>query len=664
MWILTPLTPRSSAQTCDHRIPPIAPRLVAMATLLNTMHGSAEPTTWAPEGAALPAIKGATSVRSPSRRPSTASVRSDGNGSQAPEMLMKQAEQWRQLYHDSEATCAQVKGERTAMHDQLSEALDRERQWAAESLELRCKTEELEEVQNALNEQLTNGRLLLQNKEESLCMLRCQLEAKEEELEKGRREQRQSQDLCRRLEDTLAQMAEQERQAAEQHEAELSKLNSELQQQKDLTSQAVQEVRDLTAESEQLQQKLQEAEVARQRMEEEIAHLRQPLEEIEKQWAEKLANSEQQLKAKKEAVAALQAELLEKDEEVERLRRTSRRASLSEQQSEVEKEELAKKLDTVAKRAASKEHDCDMKDSELWRLKTELKTERELCQSALQEVLNTAAELLPYRLTDFQRDWCTHEVLSIYLRGRKGDVSAAADILASTLLWRESHKDLLTGDRTPKWQGDLRVLCQGQDGHPLLYLCSRAQTFSFNASDAVDHVAAVLEAAVQSLPPSVQKVDAVVDCFGFDLRYNLDPRPMIGIAELLRQPYRDRLRSVLLVDAPWMIQPVWRIVQPLLPPVTQQKFRFLTAGEAVEVIQGRQGPHSARVLQHVMRQNRGPRHLKPRQLPSEVDFWQDSGACSRQDVQKVDTSSQPEPGPGRSVRPSWCFCRRRKPKSV
>ena len=32
-------------------------------------------------------------------------------------------------------------------------------------------------------------------------------------------------------------------------------------------------------------------------------------------------------------------------------------------------------------------------------------------------------------------------------------------------------QDLLTGDRTPKWQGDLRVLCQGQDGHPLLYLC-------------------------------------------------------------------------------------------------------------------------------------------------------------------------------------------------
>ena len=37
-------------------------------------------------------------------------------------------------------------------------------------------------------------------------------------------------------------------------------------------------------------------------------------------------------------------------------------------------------------------------------------------------------------------------------------------------------------------------------------------------------------------------MDVVVDCHGFCLRYNMDPRVVIGIAELLRQPYRDRLR--------------------------------------------------------------------------------------------------------------------------
>ena len=31
-------------------------------------------------------------------------------------------------------------------------------------------------------------------------------------------------------------------------------------------------------------------------------------------------------------------------------------------------------------------------------------------------------------------------------------------------------EDLLVGNRSPKWQGDFRVLTQSEDGHPLLYL--------------------------------------------------------------------------------------------------------------------------------------------------------------------------------------------------
>lgn len=41
-----------------------------------------------------------------------------------------------------------------------------------------------------------------------------------------------------------------------------------------------------------------------------------------------------------------------------------------------------------------------------------------------------------------------------------------------------------------------------------------------------------------------RQMDVVVDCHCFKLRYNLDPRMVVGIAELLRQPYRDRLRLV------------------------------------------------------------------------------------------------------------------------
>lgn len=238
-------------------------------------------------------------------------------------------------------------------------------------------------------------------------------------------------------------------------------------------------------------------------------------------------------------------------------------------------------------------------------------------EAQLGEVLCAAEELLA-GLSMWQRNWCTPEVLRIYLHGRKGDVNAAAEILANTLKWREQYQDLLSGSRVPMWQGDFRVLTTAEDGHPLLYLCCRHQTHAFNVSDTLDHVAVVLETAVKSMPPLVQQMDVVVDCHSFTLRYNLDPRAVIGIAELLRQPYRDRLRTVMMVDAPAMIQPVWSIVQPLLPPATQRKFRFLEADEAEQAIEELQGAESAAILRHVMQGNRAAGQPPKPQVPSEI----------------------------------------------
>lgn len=94
-------------------------------------------------------------------------------------------------------------------------------------------------------------------------------------------------------------------------------------------------------------------------------------------------------------------------------------------------------------------------------------------------------------------------MLRLYLKGRKGDVSKAAEILARALQWREQYRDVLSGVRVPKWQGDFRILSLAYDGHPLLYLhlaalifivtkglrCCRHQTHAFNISDTLEHVA-------------------------------------------------------------------------------------------------------------------------------------------------------------------------------
>ena len=163
-----------------------------------------------------------------------------------------------------------------------------------------------------------------------------------------------------------------------------------------------------------------------------------------------------------------------------------------------------------------------------------------------------AKQLKPESLSEWQTAWCTPFRVSIYLRGRHGDVGAAGGLLVKALRWRGQQEDLLIGKRFPRWQGDMRIVCQGQGGHPLLYTSHRFQTQSYNQQDMVEHAAVVLETAVDMMPEGIHQLDAILDLKHFQLRYNLDPRGAIGAAELLKHVFRDVLRSILLPGCPFL----------------------------------------------------------------------------------------------------------------
>ncbi|CAE7356738.1 unnamed protein product [Symbiodinium sp. CCMP2456] len=236
-------------------------------------------------------------------------------------------------------------------------------------------------------------------------------------------------------------------------------------------------------------------------------------------------------------------------------------------------------------------------------------------------VVAAAADILG-GLSDWQRSWCTEEVVSIYERGRPGDVPAAGQLLAKALRWRQQNEDILVGRRQPKWVHDCRVLTHGDEGHPLIYVCMRHQTTFCNSND-VEHFAVVMEAAVKEMPPTAQQVDWIMDFHGADFRNHLDPRVMISIGEMMQQPYRDRLRSVILVDFPFILRPMMNIALPFLPAKTRNKVYRLSADAAVDQIKELQGHRAAQIVQQVVRENRndsGPGAL-PKSLPSETHFW-------------------------------------------
>jgi len=234
-------------------------------------------------------------------------------------------------------------------------------------------------------------------------------------------------------------------------------------------------------------------------------------------------------------------------------------------------------------------------------------------------VFATASSRLPNgEMTSWQRDWCTSDHLQIYLSARPGSIDKAADILASTLVWREAHRDVLSGARVPRWQGDMRVLTRSDRGYPVIYFCMANQVRFPSASATIEHMALVLESAVKAMRDDAITFDVVADIYGFNFLRNLDPRPTIGLMEMLKQPFRDRLRHGFIVDAPRAFSSLWNIAHPYMSTTTRKKIRFVSQSEAVRQLLELSGATSADVVKGVMEGNRAHGAVGPWRQPSEL----------------------------------------------
>lgn len=237
----------------------------------------------------------------------------------------------------------------------------------------------------------------------------------------------------------------------------------------------------------------------------------------------------------------------------------------------------------------------------------------------VEEVVDAALQKMPdRRVSEETIAWCTPEHVRIYWRARDGDVDKAGAILAEALQWREQHVDILYGRRLPAFNSnDMRVLAMGCNGHPIVYWCFAHQC-SASVTDSIEHMAGVLEAAVNFMDKGATQFDIVVDCPGFRISLNLDPRPTLALMTMLKHPFRERLRAGFVVDAPRSLTPVWNLVSHALPPTTVKKIHFTSTEETAEILQQEHGAEAATVVQKVMRGNRTSELVQPRRIP--VDF--------------------------------------------
>jgi hypothetical protein len=297
----------------------------------------------------------------------------------------------------------------------------------------------------------------------------------------------------------------------------------------------------------------------------------------------------------------------------------------------------------------------------------------------LRATVDIAEQLLPGGvMTPWQRRFCDCQTVRRYLHGRNGDPAAAAEIFAQALRWREEYQEVLSGAREPKWQTDLRVLARGEAGYPIIYGCFRFNVPATRATTQhiIEHMAAVMEAAaLAARRRGASGADTIMDCHGYRMADNMNPAPLLALMRMANQPYRDGLRTAIVVDAPASFQVLWRAAKPLLSEKTKRKIRFLSREEAVKLLVTLNGPRAAQAVDRVMRLNRGAEGCPGSRFPSEL---------SDDEAEEVDSREGPLPllsralsGP-RMVRqqgrkasalrlltqlllPSFMCCRRRAP---
>mmetsp|Transcript_88164 Transcript_88164/g.224439 ORF Transcript_88164/g.224439 Transcript_88164/m.224439 type:complete len:374 (+) Transcript_88164:69-1190(+) len=237
------------------------------------------------------------------------------------------------------------------------------------------------------------------------------------------------------------------------------------------------------------------------------------------------------------------------------------------------------------------------------------------------ETLRLAEQLLPNGLlTRWQRSWRTPENVNRYYSGRGGNPADAAGILAKALQWREEYREVLSGEREPRWQTDLRVLARGDDGCPIIYGCFRFNVPATAATTThiVEHMAAVMEAASRARRPGATGADNIMDCHGYRVADNLNPAPMLALMKMAAQPYRDGLRTAMIVDAPRSFSLLWHVAAPLLSEKTRNKIRFVSKAEAVELIASQSGEKTAAIVDRVMSLNREAEGCRGSSFPSEL----------------------------------------------
>lgn len=182
-------------------------------------------------------------------------------------------------------------------------------------------------------------------------------------------------------------------------------------------------------------------------------------------------------------------------------------------------------------------------------------------------------------LTDEEKFWLTRECLLRYLRATKWNQTQSERRLLDTLLWRRKFgvDDKLTPEHiSPENEtGKQIILGFDKEGRPCQYLNPGRQNTE-SSHRQVEHLVFMLERLLTLMPPGQETLALLINFKSSSGRSNTAPPLWLAkeVLNILQMHYPERLGRALIINMPFLVVGFFKIIKPLLDPVTKEKLKF------------------------------------------------------------------------------------------
>jgi hypothetical protein len=184
-------------------------------------------------------------------------------------------------------------------------------------------------------------------------------------------------------------------------------------------------------------------------------------------------------------------------------------------------------------------------------------------------------------LTSQQRQFCDEACLLRYLRARDYKLKKSHTLLKGTLQWREQYKpDQIRASDLKFEASSGKTVRHGfdKDGCPVIYITPARE----NSTDYAKNMKLLIhtfERAIESMPVGVEQMTWVLDFNGYTTK-NAPPLSVCkDTISILSNHYPERLKAAIIVDPPKAFKLFYKIIRPVIPPVTKEKVFFAKGDE-------------------------------------------------------------------------------------